>query len=96
MDSMKCLFARHLVRERNPFYPVHPVHPVKKVLSGGPIASSGLDRDGTNYERPAVRAVSAHREVGMAFMRGTMRKSLISKASFTQVVDFQDRAYVTR
>jgi len=31
-----------------------------------------------------------------AFIRGSMRKSLISKTDFTQVVDFQDRPYVTR
>ena len=102
---MRCLLGAHLVCTRNPvartagrfqFVLTHPVHPVKKVLSREAVASSGLDGDGTSYKRPTLRAVSTHREVGMASMRGTMRKSLISKASFTQVVDFQDRPYVTR
>jgi len=65
-----------------------------------PVASLGLDGDGTNYERPALRAVSAHREGALAVIRGSMRKSLISRVTLrnslicriglTQVVDFHD------
>jgi len=48
------------------------------------VASSGLD------------GVSAHRLGALTLMRGSMRNLLISKAGFTQVVDFQDRPYASR
>jgi hypothetical protein len=40
--------------------------------------------------------VSAHRVARLASIPGSKRKSLIPKAGFMQVVDFQDRPYVTR
>ncbi len=91
---MRSLFGGHLVCERN------PVHPVKKVLSGEAVASSGLDRDRTNYERPALRAVSARRGGRLASVCGSVRnslicrmalhKSLICRIDLLQVVDFHD------
>jgi hypothetical protein len=76
----RCFFGRHPVRKRNPFYPVHPV---KKILSSKAVATSGLDGDGTNYKRPALRAVSAHRG-------GSVRKPLICRVGLMQVVDFHN------
>jgi len=81
MGRMRCFPGRPLVPNRNP---VHPVHPVRKALSGKVVASSGLD------------GVSAHREGGLAPIRGSMRNLLTYKAGFTQVVDFQDGPSVTR
>ena len=97
MGRMRCLFGRHLVRTKNPvariagrsqFVLTHPVHPVKKVLSGEAVAKSRLDGDGTNYERPALRAVSAHRDGALAPVRGSMRKSLICRVALRKSLIF--------
>jgi hypothetical protein len=61
----------------------------------------GLDRGRTNYGRPAVRAVSAHRGGALAAdlrclgdlllnPESSISKSLIFRIGLTQVVDFHD------
>jgi len=61
----------------------------------------GLDRGRTNYGRPAVRAVSAHRGGALAAdlrclgdlllnPESSISKSLIRRIGLTQVVDFHD------
>jgi hypothetical protein len=80
MDRMRGLLGGHMVRKRNP---VNPVYPVKKVLSDEAVARLGLDGDRTNYGRPALRAISAHRG-------SSVRNSLICRIGLTQLVDFHD------